>query len=1082
MTAHRLRARLTRVASFSLIAVVAFSVVLSSGFTANAGKTEKAKPTKLDQHDLELIAAARARGETTIVLLIASSAGKNGNVANGVQSLGGAIRYRDDGLDYLRTSIDIDAAEKVAALPGIDAVDVDEILPLPDPRPEAQTTPTPYPAPDASTPRDNPYLPIRDTGAAAFTAAHPTWDGRGVTVGILDTGVTLDHPALQTTTVGTPKVVDWVTYTDPFTDNDPTWVPVTTVVSGPTFTVGSGASAVTYTAPSAGTFRFGLFNERDSRLGGEVGRDVNRDGNPSGSSGTFGVLWDGGTQAWVDTDQDLSFADQTSMTDYKVNRDVGYFGVDNPATAVVERMPFVVQIDGKNKVVNIGIVSAQHGSHVAGIISANGLFGGAMSGAAPGAQIVSVRVCLFVAGCTSHALIEGMIYAAKQANVDVINMSIGGLPALNDGNNTRAVLYDRLIEQSKVQMFISAGNSGPGENTVGDPSVASKVFSIGTYISDATWESNYGSLMGFDGSVDNQHSFSSRGPREDGGLKPEAIAPGAAISSTPLWQPGGPVGGVHALPPGYSMLNGTSMAAPQATGVGALLVSAAAQAGVQHQPAQLRQALRSSTRFITGYQAYEQGNGLLNVGAAWALLATNAIKPVDISSAVPVNTVISGFLATPNVGVGIHDREGVTAGTSYTRTYTFQRSSGGGGTKTYNLSWVGNDGTFSIGASSIALPLNTPASLTVTINPTIGAHSAILNLDDPSIPGIEYQTLNTVIAAYEFSAGNGYTQTFSGSVGRNQVLHYFFAVPAGTPAFKVDFSGPSATPGTGQARFLRYHPFGVNIDDNASTSCYAPTVPGGSCPGGGPNSRTTTNPTPGVWEITVEARRTSDASLTPFTLIASILGASVSPNPDVIASATIGVPIARSYTLTNLFGPFTGRAVGTTLGSARRGVFTIANLEQQQYPVTVTAGSTSLRATIGGTSDPAADLDLFVFNCTAGPCVLAGQSADGDSEESVTIANPAAGTWIVLIDGFAVPAGTTTYNYVDVFTNAAFGSVSVTDANALRPAGASWTVPGSVVANSAPAAGRVLLGNVQVRTDTNILVGQGDVIVESVSP
>jgi len=179
---------------------------------------------------------------------------------------------------------------------------------------------------------------------------------------------------------------------------------------------------------------------------------------------------------------------------------------------------------------------------------------------------------------------------------------------------------------------------------------------------------------------------------------------------------------------------------------------------------------------------------------------------------------------------------------------------------------------------------------------------------------------------------------------------------------------------------------------------------------------------------------------------------------------------------------FTGRAVGTGLGSAKRAVPTIANLEQQQYPVNVAAGSTSLRATIGNTSDHAADLDLFVFNCTSGTCVLAGQSADGDSEESVTIANPDAGAWVVLVDGFAVPAGTTTYDYVDVFTNAAFGSVSVTDANALRSAGSSWTVPGSITANAAPAAGRVLLGNVQVRTDTNVLVGSGDVVVESVTP
>jgi len=146
----------------------------------------------------------------------------------------------------------------------------------------------------------------------------------------------------------------------------------------------------------------------------------------------------------------------------------------------------------------------------------------------------------------------------------------------------------------------------------------------------------------------------------------------------------------------------------------------------------------------------------------------------------------------------------------------------------------------------------------------------------------------------------------------------------------------------------------------------------------------------------------------------------------------------------------------------------------------VAPGSSSLRATIGSTSDPAADLDLFVFNCTSGTCVQAGSSADGDSEESVTIANPAAGTWVVLVDGFAVPAGTTTFNYIDVFVNPAFGAVAVTDANALRPAGASWTVPGTVTANAAPAAGRVLFGNVRVLTDTNLQVGSGDVIVESV--
>ena len=78
-----------------------------------------------------------------------------------------------------------------------------------------------------------------------------------------------------------------------------------------------------------------MFNERDPRLGGEVGNDVNRDGNPAGCSGIFAVLWDTATnKVWVDTNQNHSFADEPAMTDYKVNYDVGYFGTDNPATPV----------------------------------------------------------------------------------------------------------------------------------------------------------------------------------------------------------------------------------------------------------------------------------------------------------------------------------------------------------------------------------------------------------------------------------------------------------------------------------------------------------------------------------------------------------------------------------------------------------------------------------------------------------------------------------------------------------------------------------------------------------------------------
>jgi subtilisin family serine protease len=1053
--------------------VLALSLVLPAG----AAPAQQVNKPGLSQHDRGLLQDAQAQGKSSVTLLIAAQSGANKTVASGITGLGGTVRFRDDDISYIRADVPTGKVEAAALLNGVQALDLDEVLPLDDPRPEdtaeGSAAVTPQTPPSASTPRNNAYMPIGDIGASQFMDANPTWDGRGVTVGIMDTGIDLGHPALSTTTTGERKIVDWVTYTDPFTDNDPTWVSMQNQVSGSTFSFNN----VTYTAPASAAYRIGLFNERNPLLGGEVGSDVNRDGNPAGSKGIFAVLWNTDTNTvYVDTNQNNSFADEQGMTDYRVRNDVGTFGTDNPATGIREAMPFVVQTDGKNKVVNIGIVSGAHGSHVAGIVAANGMFGGQMTGGAPGAKLVSVRVCLFVSGCTAHALIEGMTWVAKQGNVDVINMSIGGLPSLNDGNNARAVLYDRLIEQYNVQMFISAGNSGPGLNTIGDPSVAGKVLSVGSYITKATWQKNYGSDSQYG---DNLHYYSSRGPREDGGFKPNIVAPGSAISTVPTWQAGGPVAGTYTLPAGYAMFNGTSMASPQAAGAAALLVSAAKQSGVQHQPAQLRQAITSSADYdgqfgdLNRYQAFEIGNGLMNVGAAWNLLKTNNVKTAEINSSVAVNTVLSGLLATPGRGQGIYDREGVTAGTSYNRQYTFTRTKGGSAPVIYNLSWVGNDGTFS-SASTLALPLNKPVTLDVTVNPaTSGSHAAILNLDDASTTGIDYQTMNVVIAADKFNAGNNYTVTKTGTVGRNQSLSYFFYVPAGTPAFKVDFSGPSAAAGTGQARFLRFHPYGVGVDSNASTACYVPAAAAG-CAG---NSRTAANPQAGVWEVTVDGRRTSDAANVNYTLTASILGASVSPNPDEISNATANVGVSRTYEFTNLFGAFTGNAAGGNLGSAKVARPTIANHAVQEYTVVVDAGSTSLLARIGKPSDANADLDLFVLNAAG---TVLGQSADGDSEEAVTIANPAAGTYTIRVDGYSVPSGSTAYDYLDVFANTKFGTISVTDASALRPAGATWTAPAVITAKVAPAADRILLGSVSV-VSGGITIGSNEVRVLNVS-
>ncbi|HET8570132.1 MAG TPA: S8 family serine peptidase [Candidatus Limnocylindria bacterium] len=1019
-------------------------------------QTGSTSTSRLTPRALELLSAAIDEGRSTVVIIVATKTGRGDNVARTIGALGGEILSKDNNLGYVTAIVPTFNVKAASAAVDVEIVDLDETFTLEPPGlDDGALDPETFPPapPGPGTPSQNAYMPTRDTGAPQFVAANPTYDGRGVVIGILDTGIDLLAPELQTAKEldGTPtrKIVEWVTFTHPLVDPDPTWVNMSAQVTavGGTFAVGTS----TYTAPADGTYRFGIFDERHPNLGGELNRDVNRDGNPAGSSGLFAILWDTATgNVWVDTDQDKSFADQAAMRDYNVNFDVGIFGTDDPATAIRETVPFVVQTDGKNKFVNIGIVSGAHGTHVAGIAAGKDFFGGAFDGAAPEAKIASVRVCLFVAGCTARALVDGMVYVAKQAGSDVINMSIGGLPFLNDGNNSRAILYNRLVEQSNVQMFISAGNSGPGMNTVGDPSVASLVMSVGSYIHRSTWHDNYGNDSVSD---DGLHPFSSRGPAEHGGFKPNIVAPGAAVSTTPMWQAGQPVGGTYALPPGYGMFNGTSMASPQAVGGAALLVSGAKQAGVQYLPAQLRQAINSSARYITRYAAAEQGNGLLAVGAAWDLLKQK-IDPVTIESSVAVRTLLSGGLATPNTGVGIHDREGVAPGTSYTRTYTFTRRSGGSKAITYNATWVGNDGTFS-SAATVSLPHNTPVSFPVTISPaTAGLHSALLNLDDPSTPGVDFQTMNAVMAANALTEVNNYGVTVSGSAERTDTngTRHFFAVPSGTSMIRV-----TATVTSGRMRMLRQHPFGVSFD-NTNTTPYCSA--GAACQTGQPAGTvqrtfqpSSSLPAAGVWEVTMDASRSAPTPISTYTVTVEAFGVTIDPSSWTVNGASAPSSHAQSFTITNTKRSFTGNAAGTVLSSGYEEgavTFTAGSPDHVRY-INVVAGTRQLVVQTFQNPGPTSDLDVFVFRCSAGPTTcttLVGQGIGATSNETIVV-NPtppattlAPALYKVVVEEFSIPSGTTSYRYFDVLNraDAFYGNISVVDAPALRPAGSSWTV------------------------------------------
>lgn len=976
------------------------------------------------------------------------------------------------------------AIAAAAKLSSVHAIDLRQEIPLDDPTPGADTaqgakghgSAATYSGPGKDTPAKNPYNPSFETGAVDFVKDHPKADGRGVTIGILDSGVDLGHPALQKTTTGERKITDWVTATDPIIDGDGTWRRMTNPVSGPSFSYGGA----TWKAPQ-GDYQVNLFRESFT-AGGDAAGDANRDGD---TTDVWGVLYDpaAGTVR-VDLNNNFDFTDDTPMKPYKDGHQIGYFGTDDPKTDVVERQPFVVQIrkdvptdpyggDWVGKTadfVNIGVIESEHGTHVAGITSANGLFGGRMSGAAPGAKIVSSRACTWSGGCTNVALTEGMIDLVANRGVDIVNMSIGGLPALNDGNNARAELYTRLIDTYGVQLVISAGNSGPGANTIGDPGLADKVISVGATISKDTWAANYGSA------VETRYAmmpFSSRGPREDGGFTPTLSAPGAAINTTQTWLPGSPVAEAgYSLPAGYSMLQGTSMASPQAAGASALLLSAAKQKGIDLTPADLRTALTSTADHISGVQAYEEGAGLIDIVDAWDAIRHGATAH-DYTVKAPVDTAIDYALKTPGFGTGLYDREGgLKAGQRKTYDVTITRTSGPDRALRHELRFENNaERTFRIvGDDAVRLPLNQPVTVKVQAAPgSAGLKSAILDVDDPRTEGTDKQILTTVVVASPVN----YTYSASGSVQRNSTRSYFVTVPEGARSLEVAIGGLKDK---SQTRFISIHPYGTPVDNTSTPYCYNNYLDGNGCK---PDVRSYADPQPGVWEVEVESRRTSPLLDNPYKLDVTVLGAAFDPQTVTVPEAKVGTPAAVSWKVTNKYAALDGKLVGGPLGSSKSARPAIKEGETQTTTVDVPAGAKSLDVAIGNVSDPAADLDLTVYDSTGKQVA---QSADGDSEEAVSIASPAAGTYTVKVVGYSVPSGSTDYDYRDVFFSSTLGTVAVDGSAAVKlGTGDSATVSGQVTAAAAAPAGREFFGQVQLVNGRGTAAGTGSVKIEKVT-
>jgi minor extracellular serine protease Vpr len=112
-----------------------------------------------------------------------------------------------------------------------------------------------------------------------------------------------------------------------------------------------------------------------------------------------------------------------------------------------------------------------HGTHVAGIIAANGK----IKGVAPEAKIVAYRALGPGGGGTTEQVLAAIEQAIKD-KVDVVNLSLGN--DINGPDLPISLALNRAVDKGIVAVAAS-GNSGPNVWTVGSPGTASKAISVG---------------------------------------------------------------------------------------------------------------------------------------------------------------------------------------------------------------------------------------------------------------------------------------------------------------------------------------------------------------------------------------------------------------------------------------------------------------------------------------------------------------------------------------------------------------------------------------------------------------------------
>ncbi len=358
-----------------------------------------------------------------------------------------------------------------------------------------------------------------------------------------------------------------------------------------------------------------------------------------------------------------------------------------------------------------------HGSHVAGSVAGSGAAsGGQLKGLAYQASIVFQATEQYTtwtspsAYCQNGYTLTGipddvrqLLQQAYTAGARTHNNSWGG--GTSGVYDTQAGLFDNfLFTNQDFAVTVSAGNSGTDanndgyvdDNSVKSPAASKNVITIGASDNERsiggysayTWTELWGddfsaAPTGIDRTSDSRQelaAFSSRGPMNDGRIKPDLVAPGTNILSVRSSLATGSGWGSYNTY--YMYMGGTSMASPLSSGAAALVRDYYIDGEGHANPsaALVKATLINSAVDISGYgtASREAGLPIPNNHEGWGL--------IDVGAA-----------TTPGAREFVDNTSGLSTGGLWSQQYTVSA----GKPFKVTLVWSDKDGTPSSGKALV---------------------------------------------------------------------------------------------------------------------------------------------------------------------------------------------------------------------------------------------------------------------------------------------------------------------------------------------------------------------------------------------